>query len=121
MAELTAPGQVSANPHLQAGAEPAQARRAIEEELTRHAAASGWRAEVRDAERELTRAATGAGSGLADESLTWRLRVAAEAVHQSASRPTSDSAAVDAEAEAALSGRLQEMIDGEIWKKPRKR
>ncbi len=121
MAELTAPGQVSANPHLQAGAEPAQARRAIEEELTRHAAASGWRAEVRDAERELTRATTGEGFGLADELLTWRLREAAEAVHQSASRPTSDSAAVDAEAEAALSGRLQQMIDGEIWKKPRKR
>jgi DNA primase len=117
MPELTAPGQVRANPHLRDGADPVQARRAIEEELTRHAAAAGWLAEVRDAERELA----GTGGGLADEALTWRLREAAEASHRADSRPTADSAAVEAEAEAELSQRLQALVEGEIWKKPRKR
>jgi RNA polymerase primary sigma factor len=57
----------------------------------------------------------------ADEALTWRLREAAEASHRADSRPTADSAAVEAEAEAELSQRLQALVEGEIWKKPRKR
>ncbi len=116
MTDLVAPRQVEANPHLRPGADPAQARRAIEEELTRHAATTGWRAELREAERELAGPA-----GLADEALTWRLREAADAAHRAASRPLSESAGADAEAEAALSAQLQGLVDQQIWKKPRKR
>ena len=114
--ELVAPRQVAANPHLHIGADPVLARRAIEEELTRHAAATGWRAEVREAEREFA-----GPSGLADEALTWRLREAADAAHLAASRPLTDSAAVDAETEALVSASLQDLVDRQVWKKPQKR
>ena len=111
--ELTAPRQVGANRHLRPGADPAQARRMIEETLDRHAAAAGRTAEVRDAEREVV--------ATADETMTWRLREAAEAVHHAATRALADSAQADDEAEAALSARLQELVERQIWKKPHKR
>jgi DNA primase len=110
---LTAIGQVRANPHLGPAADPGQAARAIAEELARHAAAEGMRAEVRDAAHELTRDTA--------DSFTWRLREAAEAAHDATSRPLADAADAEAEAEAARSAALQDLIDREIWKKPRRR
>ena len=112
MPDLLAPGQVRANRHLGPGADPDLAARAIEEELTRHAAVAGWRAELIDAARELNAETA--------ESVGWRLRDAAEAAHQAASRPISESAEVDAEAEEMLSAGLQDLLDRQIWKKPRK-
>jgi DNA primase len=112
MSDLLAPGHVSANRHLRAGADSDLAARAIEEELTRHAAIAGWRAELIDAVRELNAETA--------ESVGWRLRDAAEAAHLSASRPISESAEVDAEAEEMLSAGLQNLLDRQIWKKPRK-
>jgi hypothetical protein len=112
MPDLLAPGQVRANRHLGPGAAPEFAARAIEEELTRHAAIAGWRAELVDAARELTAETA--------ESVGWRLRDAAEAAHSAARRPISESAEVDAEAEEVLSAGLQDLLDRQIWKKPRK-
>ncbi len=111
--DLAALGQLRANPHLGPAADPEQAVRAIEEELTRHAALAGMAAEVRDAEVEL--------AGEADEGLTWRLRAAAEASESAVSRALAAGGEAEAEAEAALSAGLQALIDREIWKKPRKR
>ncbi len=112
MPDLLAPGQVRANPHLRPGAGPELAARAIEEELTRHAAIAGWRAELIDAARELTAETA--------ESVGWRLRDAADAAHLASVRPISESAEVDAEAEEVLSAGLQDLLDRQIWKKPRK-
>jgi DNA primase len=112
ISDLTAPGQVRANRYLAAGADEAQARRAIDEEITRHAALAGRAAEIAEAEREMTGAAT--------EGLTWRLREAAQAAHQAGRRPLSESADAAAEAEAVLSAELQELIDRQIWRKPPK-
>ncbi len=81
MAELDWLGQVRANPHLRFGADPEKAAQAIEEELTRQAALSGWHAETRDA-----------AAGLSRETVDWigpRLRHAAEAAHEAGVRPLS--------------------------------
>lgn len=78
-AELHLPGQVRSNPHLRASADPEKAALAIAEELTRHAAWTGWQTETRDAAAELSR-----------ETVDWiapRLRQAAEAAHDAATRP----------------------------------
>ena len=79
LAQLGAIGQLSANPHLKAGADPDMAALVIEEELTRHAALASLRAEAMDAGSELARP-----SG--DRSPDWiapRLRQAADAAHES--------------------------------------
>ncbi len=108
---LLAPGQVRANRHLRAGGDRGLARRAIAEELDRHAALSGRTAELRDAEREL--------SPETAESFGWRLREAAETDHRTSTAPLADSANDSAD-EDGLSAQLQELIDQEIWKKPRR-
>ena len=79
MAELDRLGQVRANPHLRASADPEKAALAIEEELTRQAALTGWHSETRDA-----------AAGLSRETVDWigpRLRRAAEAAHEAGIRP----------------------------------
>ncbi len=78
---LGAIGQIATNRHLSVGAE--KATLAIEEELTRHAALAGLRAEALDAEEELARP-----SGAA--SRDWvapRLRQAADAAHEAFALP----------------------------------
>ncbi len=110
MEALAAVGQVRANPHLGPDAHPDGAATAIEEELTRHSASTGWLAEVREAEQDL--------AGEADEGVTWRLRQAAEAAHRANLKPLSagDSSAGS---ESELSARLQSMLDQQVWKKKR--
>ena len=82
MPELTALGQVRANPHLGAAADAAMAARAVEEELTRHAALTGRAAEIREAAADL--------EGHPDEAITLRVRAAAEAEQIANSRPLED-------------------------------
>jgi DNA primase len=108
---LLAPGQVRANRYLCAGGDPDLARRAIAEEIDRHAALSGRSAERRDAEKEL--------SPETAESFGWRLRDAAETDHRTSTAPLADSANDSAD-EDGLSAQLQELIDREVWKKPRR-
>ncbi len=111
MEALAAVGQVRANPHLGPDARPEGAATAIEEEITRHAASTGWLAEVREAEQDL--------AGEADEGVTWRLRQAAEAAHGANSRPLSaDDESAGSESE--LSARLQTMLDQQVWKKKKR-
>ena len=110
MEALAAVGQVRANPHLGPDARPDGAATAIEEELTRHAASTGWLAEVREAEQDL--------AGEADEGVTWRLRQAAEAAHGANSKPLSEDDSSSG-SESDLSARLQSMLDREVWKKKR--
>ncbi|PZQ52628.1 MAG: DNA primase [Rhodovulum sulfidophilum] len=108
LADLDCLGQVRANPHLRAGADPKKAARAIEEELTRQAALTGLRAETEDASAAL---ASGAGEWIGS-----RLRNAADATHDANARPlTGESsdlapernefAAILASAEAAITKR----------------
>ncbi|MBP7000488.1 DNA primase [Amaricoccus sp.] len=102
---LRATGTLPAARHL---ADPALAERAVAEALDRHAAAGGRAAETRDAERAV--------AGTADEGVTWRLREAAEAAHAAVTRPLAE-AVSESEDESALSQGLQNMIDGQIWRK----
>jgi len=113
MTVLLAPGQVRANRHIGPGAETAHAARAIEEELTRHAAWTGRSVETREAEREL--------AGAADEGLTWRLKQAAEAEDAAGRAPLIAGTETEAEEEDRLSAQLQDLIDRQIWKKPPRR
>jgi DNA primase len=86
MPEL-APAQVRANRHLGPAATPENARRAIEEELFRHAALAGRAAELREAAAEL---ALGP-----DDALTARMRAAAEAADTANTRPLADDESLD--------------------------
>ena len=109
---LQALGQLRANPHLGAEADSTNAARAIDAEMVRHAVWMDMESETRDAEQAL--------AGDPDEGLTWRLRQAADAHH----RADREALAEDDGSQAAasdLSRRLQELIDGQIWKKPRRR
>ncbi len=107
---LYALGQLRANSRLGPQASPEVAVQAIDEELTRHAAAAGRRAEISEAEVEL--------AGTADEGLTWRLRQAAEAAHSAAVTPLAREDTGEAD-EAELSRHLQALVDRRIWIKPK--
>ncbi len=107
---LYALGQLRANSRLGPEASPEIAVQAIDEELTRHAAAAGRRAEISEAEVEL--------AGTADEGLTWRLRQAAEAAHSAAVAPLARQDTSEAD-EAELSRHLQALVDRRIWIKPK--
>ena len=74
-------GPVRANRHLRAGADPALAARAIDEELTRHAALTGRADEIREAVADVA---------AADDTLTLRVRAAAEAEQSANIRPLED-------------------------------
>lgn len=80
-AEL-APEVVRANRHLGPRATPDYARRAIEEEMTRHAALTGRAAEIREATAEM--------ADDPDEALTNRVRAASEAEHAANTDPLQD-------------------------------
>ena len=82
MAELAGLGQLRANPHLGPRADPAQAARAIEEELTRHAALTGRAAEIREAAAEVAE--------WLDKSLTARARAVADAEQSANTKPLED-------------------------------
>lgn len=83
---LMAIGHVRANRHLGLRAEPDTARRAIDEEITRHAALTGRLEEVREAIDELA----GGAPEAPGEALTARLRHAAEAGHEANTRPLAE-------------------------------
>ena len=86
------------------------AQMCLAEELAKLESRRGARAEIEDAERDLT--------GLVDEGLTWRLSRAAEA-RQQAERSRLDDTSDMGEDRAALSRHLQQLIDGQIWVKRR--
>jgi DNA primase len=113
LAALAAIGHVRMSRHFGPEASPDVAGRALDEELTRHVALAGLRAETREAEAEL-------GAATADEGLTWRLRAAAEASERAAAEALAGVEA-DAEAEAALSATLHTLTDPQFWRKPRRR
>jgi DNA primase len=102
LTELLAPGQVRVNRHLSRDASPDQARRAIDEELTRHAAVLGRIAEISDAEREIMDAT--------DDGIAWRLIHAARATFEADTRPLAELAGTTAQEEASLSLELEELI-----------
>ncbi|MEM8572031.1 MAG: DNA primase [Pseudomonadota bacterium] len=99
---LLAPGQVRSNIHLSSGASPEQARLAIDEELTRHAAVMGRIAETAEAEREI--------EGADSDGLDWRLIQSAQASFQADVRPLAERAEAAEESEASLSHELDRMI-----------
>jgi DNA primase len=78
---LTACGPVRANRHLQADADPELAARAIDEELTRHAARTGRADEIREAVVDLLSN---------DDRLTLRVRAAGEAEQVANTKPLED-------------------------------
>ncbi len=79
---IAACGPVRANPHVRADSDPERAARAVDEELTRHAAQTGRDEEIREAAIDL--AATD------DEAITLRVRAATEAEQSANSRPLED-------------------------------
>lgn len=112
ISDLAGLGQLRANPHLRAGADPARAAVAIEEEMVRHAAWMDKKIELREAMETI------AHDRDADEGLTWRLREVAEAQHR-ASRASFADDMPEAASTADLSRQLQELIDRQVWKRPR--
>jgi DNA primase len=109
---LMTPGQVRANRHLRAGADPEAALRAIDEELTRHSARTGRDDETREAMSEI--------AGSADEALTARLRSATEAEHAANIRPMADAvASEDAEHHQFMSF-FEDVVAQQASRKPRR-
>lgn len=111
---LSLSGQLRANPHLAAGADPDRAAAAIEEEIVRHGLWIEKEAEIREAMLAL-----GSAAGDLDEGLTWRLRQAADAQHEAARAGPGDEQTGENAAE--LSRRLQDMIDRQVWKRSREK
>lgn len=110
--ELATLGHLSANPYLGASADPAQAARAIEEELTRHAALAGRAAEIREAMAEVAEHL--------DEALTSRVRAAADAEQSANTRPLEDDASSD-ETERLEFAAIIEAAEASRSRSPRKR
>ena len=110
--EIAALGQLRANPHLGPGAEPLQAARAIEEELTRHAALSGRAAEIREAVAE--------AEDHLDDALTMRVRAAGDAEQVANTRPLEDDQSAD-ELERVEFATLINIVEATRSRKPRKR
>ena len=79
---IAACGPVRANPHVRADSDPERAARAVDEELTRHAAQTGRDEEIREAAIDL--------AASDDEAITLRVRAAAEAEQSANSRPLED-------------------------------
>ena len=82
----------------------------LAEEMAKLDAHRAARREIEDAVEDL--------SGLADEGLTWRLSKATEARHR-ADHPDREDSSDMGEDRAALSGHLQNLIDGRVWEKKR--
>ena len=98
-------------PPLRSGSDLDLAMMCLAEEFAKLEARRGAQAEIAEAMEDL--------GGLADEGLTWRLRQAVAARHR-AERSNLDEAAEGGEDRAALSARLQALIDEAAWikKKP---
>jgi len=103
--------QVRANRHLGPAADPDNARRAIEEELTRHAALTGRAAENREA-AEL--------ADDPDDAVTMRVRAAAEAEQSANTRPLEDDHSADESERIEFAGIIQ-AAEASRSRKPRKR
>lgn len=104
--KLFALGHVSLAPPVRRPEDTALALACLAEELAKLSARRGIHREVQEAMQDI--------NGLADETLTWRLREAARARHR-AERARIDDSADFGEDRAALSAQLQSLIDGEIW------
>ncbi|MFO1210582.1 MAG: DNA primase [Amaricoccus sp.] len=113
LAEL-APEHVRANRHLGPAATPENARRAIEEELTRHAALAGRAAEISEAVADL------AETREADEALVVRVRRAAEAADDANTRPLAEDGQAD-ESERTEFAAVLEAAAASRSRRPRKR
>ncbi len=108
---LRAAPHVQAAPPAAAGADPDLVRLCLAEGFAKLAARRRARAAVAEAEEDIT--------GLADEGLTWRLAQAAAARHR-AEAAGPGTVAEGGEDREALSRRLQEMLDGQIWTRRRR-
>jgi DNA primase len=86
------------------------ARKVVEQDIAFLAARRAARAELEEAMEDL--------QGLADEGLTWRLDQANRAKHEASSAKLHGDSQLGTD-DAALSARLQQMIDEEIWHKKR--
>lgn len=106
-------GHVRASRHLGPEAASEAARRAIDEEITRHAALSGSIEEVREAIDEL--------AGEADEALTARLRHAAEAGHYANTRPLAEDNSSEEAAHQHFVSVFADMEAQLATRKPRRR
>ncbi len=106
--DLAALGHLRANPHLGPAAEPHQAARAIEEELTRHAALAGRAAEILEAAAEPDHL---------DDAVLNRVRAAGEAEHLAYVRPLED----DNDGEESEHLEFVSVVRAPKPRKPRKR
>ncbi|MDG1531937.1 MAG: DNA primase [Paracoccaceae bacterium] len=88
-----------------------QAAKCVAEELAKLTSLRGAELEISEAAEDL--------QGIADEGLTWRLGQAAEA-RNAASRSQDDDSGVMNEDQAALSSKLQDFLDSEIWVKKKR-
>ena len=113
LARLMAVGQVRANRHLGPAADLELALRAIDEELTRHAALIGRMDETREAMGEI--------EGRPDEALTARLRSATDADHDASIRPLADHGDADAAEHNQFVTFLEDVEAQQAAKKPRRR
>jgi DNA primase len=109
--KLLALSHVRIAPPARSDADPELAARCLAEEIVRHAARQGTRAEIDEAIEDLR--------GLADEGVTWRLAHAAEQRHR-AERANLDDEAALGEDRAALSAGLQRLIESEVWVKKKR-
>ena len=113
MPELTALGQVRANPHFGPAADPAMAARAIEEELTRHAALTGRADEIRDAAAEIAEEL--------DERITWSACAPPPRPSTPPTRDRSRTIAADEHAEHLEFEREVRVPEASKSRRPRKR
>ena len=105
--KLMSAGHVRANPLTLPGSDPMKAEVALLDDIARHRAILGHHAEVRDAQSEIT-------GDTDDEGITWRLKEAADARHNS-SRSKTEGDTLDAEKTKELSSYLQKLIDEQSW------
>ncbi len=110
-APLARIAQLRDNRHLAPDAPLDQALIAVREEIAKQRAADGMRAELRDAEAEMT--------GVADEGLTWRLQQAT-AAHQISLRGHVTGEDATSDTHQDLVDHLQKMIDAQIWLRKKK-
>ncbi|QYK42574.1 MAG: DNA primase [Paracoccaceae bacterium] len=108
---LAADAHVRVAPPARPSAEDELVRLCLAEGFAKLSARRGVRAEIIEAMEDMT--------GLADEGITWRLSQAAHAAH-SAERTPLDTGNDLGEDRAALSRRLQELLDSEPWIKKRR-
>ena len=107
---LRALSHVRSAPPVRPEADPAMVRLCLAEGFAKLDARRGARAEVSEAMADM--------DGLVDEGLTWRLTQASAARHR-AEAPRLAEGPDSGEDSAALSRRLQELLDAEIWIKRR--